>query len=210
MSGKKIGRLFVLHKCGSQKSTGSIKWECLCDCGNIKAIDGVSLRRGSIVSCGCFNAEQASKLMTTHGYSRATGAKKATYKIWTSMLQRCNNPKSQKFHRYGARGISVCCDWHQFENFIFDMGERPEGFSIDRIDNDGNYCKDNCRWASDSDQSHNRENNRMLTHNGETMCVSEWARHIGIPVQSLWNRLRCGWDDARALTTPLAIRRKSA
>lgn len=202
MSGSTFGRLTVIDLDTSNKSV-RVKWNCVCACGTTKSIEGAALRRGATVSCGCFGIEQASKKITTHGHSRAGGPKQATYKIWTSMLQRCNNPKSQKFKRYGGRGIRVSHEWHLFANFISDLGERPDGFSLDRIDNNGNYCKENCRWASPITQSHNRENNRMINFRGESMCISEWARHTGLSVPTLTGRINAGWDIERALLSPV-------
>jgi hypothetical protein len=208
LTGHVFNRLTVLHRDKSRKPSAPIKWNCLCSCGNVKSIDGISLRRGVTVSCGCFNSEQASKLMYKHGCSRGSGAKLATYKIWTSMLQRCNNPKSHKFHRYGARGIAVCNEWHDFVCFLADMGERPQGLALDRKNNNGNYCKENCRWATQKEQAHNRANNRLITFSGQTKCISEWAMHVGLSVAALTNRLNVGWDIEKALSMPVAIRKK--
>jgi hypothetical protein len=208
MSNKKFGRLTVIER-DIENTSNFIKWICICDCGNTKSIDGSNLRRGTVVSCGCFNSEKTSKKMTTHGYSRAGGAKQATYKIWSAMLQRCNNPNCNKFKRYGGRGITVCREWYTFENFITDLGERPNGLSLERVDNNGNYCKENCKWASPITQAHNRENNRLISFQGETKCLSEWARHVGITISSLTYRINNGWDTERALLTPLISRKKS-
>jgi len=141
--------------------------------------------------------------MTTHGHSRNIGtAEHRTYKVWTSMLQRCLNPNSQKFGRYGARGIRVADEWREFARFLSDMGAQPAGLTLERNDNEGDYRKENCAWATQKAQSHNRSTTHNLTHNGTTRCVSEWARQIGVSVQTLHSRLRSGWTVEEALTRP--------
>lgn len=132
------------------------RYLCVCKCGQRKEIDGQSLRRGQTRSCGCLHRD-ASRTRRTHGESRARdGRPTPTYKSWQGMRQRCENPKSEKYRLYGARGISVCERWRRFENFLADMGERPEGTTLDRIDPDGNYTPTNCRWADATTQSRNR------------------------------------------------------
>jgi len=108
-----------------------------------------------------------------------------TYSIWASMLQRCSNMNCHKWSRYGGRGIKVCDRWHKFVNFLADMGEKPEGLSIDRIDNDGNYEPGNCRWATPKQQMNNSSKNTMITFDGKTQCLSAWAREIGIKKNNL-------------------------
>lgn len=121
------------------------------------------------------------------------------YNIWKSMIQRCENPHSRNFLYYGGRGIRVCRRWKTFTNFLADMGKRPPRKSIDRIDNDGNYEPDNCRWATRKEQSNNRSTTRRLTLNGQTRTLKEWAVYIGIHSSSLWWRLT-KWPLKKALT----------
>lgn len=131
------------------------------------------------------------------------------YRIWRGMMQRCNNPKAPSFRRYGGRGIKVCGGWLSFDNFFQDMGPRPsEWHSIDRIDGDGPYAKENCRWATPTEQSRNRKNHRWLTHKGETRILAEWAERCGLHPDVLWGRLHRGWPISRALTEP--VRKRSA
>ena len=124
------------------------------------------------------------------------------YRGWTQMIQRCDNPKAKDYHRYGAKGIKVCERWHDFANFLADMGDRPEGMTLDRRSNLGDYSKDNCRWATKKQQTENRFLNKPLRHNGHTALVSEWAGITGIPQHILFSRLRHGWTIAAALETP--------
>ncbi len=133
----------------------------------------------------------------THGMSKTT-----TYTIWKAIHQRCSNPNNDNYSRYGARGIAVCARWCSFENFLSDMGERPVGMSIEREDNDKGYEPGNCRWATPLEQSRNRRDNRMITYQGVTLCVTDWAVRQGLPGQCLRHRLKKGWSLDKALNTP--------
>ena len=162
MTGERFGRLICVAPLESTHS-GMI-WECKCDCGNkTQAIRG-NLLKGTVQSCGCLklelSSERVSKQFTIHGrVKRLNGIKinrKGTYSTWEAMLNRCNNPNNDWYHRYGGRGIKVCQSWHDFENFLMDMGERPEGMTIDRINNDGDYEKSNCKWSTPLEQANNK------------------------------------------------------
>lgn len=125
------------------------------------------------------------------------------YKSWTDMMMRCTNPKNKRWKDYGGRGIRVCERWRVARNFCLDMGERPEGMTLDRIDNDGNYEPANCRWASRVRQQNNKRSNRVISYEGTTLTCTEWARRLGIDVSTLSKRInRSGWTVERALTTP--------
>ena len=134
---------------------------------------------------------------TTHGLSH-----KRIYRIWDAMHRRCYDKKHMVFHKYGGRGIKVCNRWHNVLNFLKDMGNPAEDQSLDRIDNDGNYSPENCRWADRYTQARNRSNNCMITYDGRTMTVADWADVLGIPRSTLYSRLyRLNWSVHRALTT---------
>lgn len=155
MIGKKFGKWIVLHPCGI--SFKSVKYMCVCICGIQKEIHGPHLRSGKTNMCRtCSNREKSIKNMT-HGKSQTS-----TYKIWNQIHQRCKNPKSTHYKRYGGRGISVCERWNDFRNFLKDMGERPEGLDLDRIDNDGNYEPKNCRWISHKENCLNQSRSKKI------------------------------------------------
>lgn len=129
-----------------------------------------------------------------------------TYNSWRNMLARCQDPKNDQYEDYHGRGITVCDRWQEFANFFEDMGERPEGKTIDRIENDKGYFKENCRWADDFQQGRNKRNNRLITYKGETKCMTEWAELLGFKLTMLRHRLDKGWDVERAFTTPIRVR----
>lgn len=135
-----------------------------------------------------------------HGYSAAH----PTYRVWTDMKRRCVNPKHKAYPRYGARGISVCERWlNDFAAFVADMGEKPEGMTLDRIDNAGPYSPENCRWATWREQNNNRRSTRKLEWDGRTQSLRQWSRELGINHVTLRRRLEHGWTVERALTTPV-------
>lgn len=122
------------------------------------------------------------------------------YLIWHSMITRCFSPNSKNYARYGGRGITVCERWLTFANFFEDMSEAPRGYSLDRINNDGSYCKENCRWASRAEQNRNRSNNVWLTINGVSKVSADWARELGLNPAAMNNRIKSGWSIERAIT----------
>jgi hypothetical protein len=126
-----------------------------------------------------------------------------TYHTWEQMRQRCNDRNCKDFKWYGARGIRVCKRWNSFSNFLADMGVRPEGTSLDRKNNDGHYCKRNCRWADKFQQKHNRSDNVLLTYKGDTLPRMVWARRIGMHPETLRHRLMRGWSVKRTFETPV-------
>lgn len=197
VSGQRFSRLVALRYV-----VGAQKWACLCDCGNEVLVTGTCLRRGSTKSCGCFSNESR-RNRTIHGHARKRN-QSPTYYIWHSMVNRATNPLCKAFPNYGGRGITVCDEWLDFSRFLADMGERQEGLTLERIDNNLGYSKENCRWATRAEQARNRRSNRMITHNGVTKLFSDWARDAGIRHTTLRARLdEYGWTFERALTTPV-------
>lgn len=126
-----------------------------------------------------------------------------TYNVWSSMKQRCLNKNNPSYKNYGGRGIMVCSRWAVFKNFLTDMGEMPKNKSIDRINNNGNYCKSNCRWADKFQQANNRRTNHLLTFKGKTQTVSQWAEELNINNNVIYGRIRIGWSIKKAITTPM-------
>lgn len=162
MTGQRFGRLICVEPTCSTKS--GLYWKCGCDCGGIIEVLRGNLLKGNTQSCGCLWNESRKAngyKRIVHGRtSRLNGKKKnrtGTYSSWEAMHNRCNNPKSNYYHRYGGRGIKVCERWNNFNNFLFDMGERPEGKTLDCINNNGNYEPSNCKWSTALEQSNNRD-----------------------------------------------------
>jgi len=127
-----------------------------------------------------------------------------TYISWNHMKGRCLNPKNRKYANYGGRGIKICEEWiNSFSKFHTDMGDRPKGFTLERIDNNGDYEPNNCKWATWDDQVNNRRKTVFLTHNGQTKCIADWARELGCKRDTLLARLNRGWSDDKILSTPV-------
>lgn len=167
---------------------------CECRCGTIKRIKRCLVANGHDKSCGCMRRNVKHRM-----------ASSKAYRAWSNMKDRCENPQSQNFARYGGRGIKVCPRWSaSFEAFLKDMGQPPDGSrSIDRFpDNNGNYEPGNCRWATAREQANNRRNSILRTHQGRTLSAAEWARELGLPRSGFTQRLRRGWSIEKAITTP--------
>lgn len=196
-----IGSRFHFLTVIKETEAGSRKrYECRCDCGNIVNVRADHLKSGAIRSCGCIR-----RLRFSHGHCRSKES--ATYTAWTSMKNRVLNPNNQNYRNYGARGITVCKRWLKFENFLVDMGVKPEGLSLDRIDNEKGYCKKNCRWATRSEQQSNKRTNRLLTYENRTLTLTQWAKEVGMTAKLLHKRLNLGWSIEAVLTTPIRQRR---
>lgn len=186
--------------------------ECRCECGTVVTVNYSRLKNGKTKSCGCMQKELASKRLTTHG---CTKHKQETreYRTWMNMLDRCRNSNHYAYCNYGGRGIKVCERWlgkTGFQNFLEDMGSRPSSaHSLDRIDNNGHYCPENCRWATKKEQGNNQRTNRLITAFGRTQTLTQWATEFGCNVDTLWRRLnKLGWPVEKALTTPVATRNR--
>lgn len=155
LTGMKYGKLTAISFHSKNAHRQSL-WNCKCDCGNEKVILAPSLKSGATVSCGCHNIEKTRERFTKHGHRKERN-KTAAYATWAQMMNRCYNERTEKYHHYGGRGIKVCDRWHDFPNFFADMGERPAGkISLDRINSDGNYEPNNCRWADYALQNQNK------------------------------------------------------
>lgn len=210
--GQRVGRLLVLEKLASIRR-GAIRWKVKCDCGKERAVDSAHLavsltgKYNVEPSCGCAWREKLSKMRKSHGFT-SNGKVRSEYSTWRTMFARCENPNCASFPRYGGRKerpIRVCERWQEsFENFIADMGEKPEPkrkYSIERRDNDGDYCPENCYWATALEQNRNRSNNFKITHNGVTKILLDWANELGVAPGVLAGRIKRGWSLEKALSS---------
>lgn len=191
--GERYERLLVIERApnASPKDTNA-RWRCRCDCGRSIVAYGQDLARGKVKSCGCLNARRIYK----HGMAGTL-----LNRVWIEMRARCRNPDHPSFQNYGARGIKVTPEWEDFSVFYADMGEPPKGGTLERIDNNGPYSKQNCRWASRKEQLRNRRVTRMLTAFGQTKPFAQWAEECGIPWTTLRSRIeRYGWPPEEAVT----------
>lgn len=197
--GKKFGRLTV---CSYSHSNGYSKYYlCKCDCGNQKTVFRGNILYGKTLSCGCLQRERAIEC------NQLPGNRMQLHKILNKMISRCENVNDNRYYRYGLRGISVCDEWkndkESFCLWALSHGYKP-GLSIDRIDNDKNYCPDNCRWVTMHQQSLNTSKNVKITYDGKTQTLKEWANELGIKNTTLHNRIHYyGWSIEKAFTTPV-------
>lgn len=204
LQGLKFGRLLVLTQ--AERRNRRIYWLCRCDCGNDKTIYGGSLTRGATKSCGCLQKQIMTNIRKTHGLSNTR-----IQRIHSGILSRCRSKTHKQYEDYGGRGIIVCDQWQGatgLQTFLADMGYPPSSkHSIDRIDNDGPYSPENCRWATDKVQTRNTRQNHFIEYNGERLCITEWAEKYGLHPSCLRSRiLHLGWDFERAISTPSAGR----
>lgn len=198
--GHRYSRLLVIERAPNRGGGDTnARWLCRCDCGRAVVAYGQDLARGKVKSCGCMNAERIMR----HGMARTV-----SYRAWQQMLQRCENPNNVRFGRYGGRGIKVCERWRDYPAFLADMGDRPKGYTIERINNDGDYEPGNCRWATIQEQADNTSRTVRLTYNGKTMNVTQWAAETGIPRPTIYTRLRNGWSAEQILSQPIAARKR--
>lgn len=187
LSGKKFGRLTVSHE--TQTDKAHRHWTCRCDCGAEIVVGHPALKRGATQSCGCLRRESTSEKMTVHGNARR-GMRSRAYGIWSGMLARCGIESATGFARYGGAGVLVCERWHTFTNFLADMGDPPDGMSIDRIKNELGYELGNCRWATSQTQNENRRSVRWIEFDGKRMNITQWAIHLNISKSALLEALK--------------------
>ena len=197
----KFGKLTIKEKSGVSKGRHII-YKCECECGNKKEILGIHLKSGKILSCGCYRKEINSKIHTKHGHNRI-GKRTSEYTTWADMIRRCNNPNDEFYYLYGGRGIKVCDEWKNFENFLKDMTQKPKNHSIERIDRNGDYCPENCIWANNNVQANNKSNNIFIEHQGKTQTLKQWSIELNLPYEALRARLKRGWTEEKTLSTPL-------
>lgn len=201
-TGKTFGRLTVVCYAGMVGRHPS--WHCRCSCGNEKTVLANNLVRGLTTSCGCFHRERSSAANVVHGQTKESSRSKE-WRAWHGMIVRCTYRNSPSYPRYGGRGITVCRRWiESFPTFFADVGPAPSPkHSLGRIDNNGMYEPGNVRWETATQQARNRRSSRLVTHDGTTATVADWAEQLGIDQDTLWARLKRGWSAARSLTTPV-------
>lgn len=201
IKGQRFGRLTAIEMVGVDKSRCAM-WLCKCDCGTEKIVRGKNLRSGETKSCGCTRktetAEKLREKSTKHGMTNTR-----IYAIWCGMKSRCYNSHRKKYKDYGQKGIIVCDKWlesfEEFRDWAMAHGYRDD-LTIDRKDPKGPYSPENCRWITQKEQQNNRTNNKMITFNGKTQTLSQWAEEIGMKAQTLQKRFEYGWSTERALT----------
>lgn len=200
LTGLVFGRLTVI---GFSGKTGiQPKWYCRCECGNIVNVFSSNLKRGTSSSCGCYFDEVNKEKSIVHGLS--AGNKSPEYRSWVAMINRTSSKSNKCYQNYGGRGITVCDRWLDVRNFVEDMGLKPsDKHTIDRIDVNGNYCPENCRWATQKEQAVNKTTNRRLTYNGITKTMGEWENDLGFKVGTIKGRLRIGWSVDKAISEPV-------
>lgn len=195
-TGKTINSVYVISKSRVEHTKYNVRvyWECRClKCGNVFEVRGDSLSGKRLIKTCPHCAKN-----TCRGLSKTR-----IHAIWTTMLQRCNNENNPVYHSYGGRGIKVCERWLDFNNFYDDMiGSYSDNLTIDRIDCNGDYCKENCRWATRTQQGRNTRKCLRIKYHGQEKCLSEWCESLGLPYGTIKSRLRRGWGVAKAFETP--------
>lgn len=196
LAGVRFGRLEAIER--TRNSRGDVAWVCKCDCGNMVIVKTSDLTSGNTKSCGCYKIDGIKKRRTKHNKSKSP-----LYGVWNTMKSRCYNENSEKYKNYGGRGITICDEWLNdfqcFYDWAMANGYR-EGLTIDREDVNGNYCPENCRWATPKQQANNRTSSRFLTFDGETHTLQKWSELTGIQPATILFRLDNGWPIERALT----------
>lgn len=193
LANQRFGRQVAVKPCGKNKY-GNVLWLCKCDCGNEHIVASGKLVQGKSKSCGCYSREIRIQQLQKHGIT--TGGKPRTFIIWNGMKARCLNPNATSYKSYGARGITVCEEWLTFENFhkwAMSNGY-DDGLELDRIDNDKNYCPENCRWVMKSFNAMHQRKNRNIEISGVSMSISAWCREVKMSRSTAYKFLSKGED----------------
>lgn len=199
LTGKRFGRLTVIKRAENYRGCQA-QWKCKCDCGNETVVRAMYLKNGSTKSCGCYKADRIKAASLKHGMSGTR-----LWRIWNNMHSRCEQENSSQYSYYGERGVEVCEEWSEFKPFMewaLSSGYK-ENLTIDRIDFDGNYCPENCRWVTRQEQNRNKSSNHFITIDGETKILEDWARESGLDSRLIGRRLKDGWDVKRAVFQPV-------
>ena len=200
LSGQKFNQLTVVERV---KSNSSTRWKCKCDCGNFTEVTSANLKNGAVKSCGCLRHKHSHNYL--HGKSKS-----ALYQMWKSMLYRCESPKNIAYKFYGARGITVCDEWHNFSVFEKWVKEtKPNAdYTIERIDVNKGYYPNNCTWIPLNKQANNRRSCVMITYNNDTHNLMEWCKLLNLDYKRVHNRMyKLGWTFEKAISTPIDIKK---
>lgn len=191
LTGKTFNRLTAIHR--DESKTERVHWVCKCSCGNQRSVSSCDLKSGHTKSCGCWNLEAIVVNNTTHGMSGSP-----IYVVWTNMIARCYDSANKRFISYGGRGITVCDKWRAFEGFFADMGDRPNGMTLERVDVNGNYSPNNCKWATQKEQANNWRKSLRATYKGESFTAMQLSEMLGVKYERIvWaiKRYGDGWHD---------------
>lgn len=191
LTNKKFGKLTARFESG-KSNAGKTLWFCDCDCGGSASVTTGDLRSGNNKSCGCGKYDGLIANVETKKLNAVGSRHPLARSSWRWMIDRCTNPKNKDYAIYGGRGITVCSSWMLLENFLHDMGDPLPGYTIDRIDTNGNYEPGNCRWATPTQQARNTRRNVLIEHNGRTVTVAEASEDSGIPASTIYSRVARG------------------
>ena len=201
LTGMKFNMLTVISRAENAKS-GKARWNCLCDCGKMTIVTGSNLINEAVKSCGCLSSATATQRCTTHGKSKTR-----IYQVWFGMKRRCNDPKMQSYKYYGMRGIYVCDEWDNSFQTFYDWAIShgySDNLTIDRIDNNGPYSPDNCRWVTRQEQDNNRRRCIMICYQGRTQNLMQWCKELDLDYKLIYNRMfQSGMSFEKAVNTPL-------
>lgn len=201
LTGKKFNRLEAVEPIG-RSPKGAVIWKFSCECGNTHEAVGWKVSTGHTKSCGCYKSERAARHARTLHEEKHGMSKTRPYRIWHGMRQRCQNPNNKKYELYGGSGVEVCDRWNDFSNFWEDMKNGySDDLSLDRIDGDGDYEPENCRWATDREQAENSDNAHKIEIDGEKKTIKMWCKEFGVNVNTARVRIHRGWDDEEAVKT---------
>lgn len=185
----------VEHASGTLKK--KMRWIMRCVCGEMRNVSLINAERGGSRNCGCKRKKTLSNVMRKHGLVHTP-----TYNSWSNMKDRCNRKACKQWNDYGGRGIKYCAKWENFSIFLKDMGVKPNGTTLGRIDNELGYFPENCRWETRKQQNTNKRNNRFIQFDGKRMTISQWSYSLGMRDSAVGKRLKRGWSIERALTHP--------
>lgn len=204
LTGKRFNKLVVLERMPNGKK-GRAYWKCQCDCGNTTIVSGGNLKNGGVKSCGCLRHQPS---YIVHNKSHTP-----LYGVWNNMKNRCTNIHDKSYKNYGGRGISICEEWKNSFQCFYDWSIKngyKEGLTIERIDNDGNYCPENCKWIIKGEQVNNRRNNQFYTYQGKTQTLGQWCKELNLDYGRIHGRITYGnWTFERAISTPIDVSKRN-